>query len=263
MNKNEPFLRAIAERPDDDVPRLVYADWLDENGGRDAAEYIRMENAMQHLTEKNREEYMQLTKKMNALFDQVILYWNKELGLREKDGSIDSIQHGIPSGVILHNQKTYRSTLQRLCGVVKEVSLEGSNGDMASFLNTPELGSVERLSLSGMTLSRRARHIAHTPYLGNVKSLNLEHAWLTDGAANEIARGNNMPKLETLNMANNHLTYYGAFRFMPPALFPALKRLDLRRNNIEGYRIREIQSLAIQRRLRVLLYPYDSFGLRA
>lgn len=28
-----PFVRAICARPDDDLPRLVYADWLDENAG--------------------------------------------------------------------------------------------------------------------------------------------------------------------------------------------------------------------------------------
>ncbi len=28
----EPFLRAICESPEDDTERLVYADWLDENG---------------------------------------------------------------------------------------------------------------------------------------------------------------------------------------------------------------------------------------
>jgi uncharacterized protein (TIGR02996 family) len=29
----DDFLRAICESPDDDAPRLVFADWLDEHGG--------------------------------------------------------------------------------------------------------------------------------------------------------------------------------------------------------------------------------------
>src|SRR5689334_9332768 len=28
----EAFLRAIIDRPEDDLPRLIYADWLDERG---------------------------------------------------------------------------------------------------------------------------------------------------------------------------------------------------------------------------------------
>lgn len=30
--ERQPFLKAIAATPDDDLPRLVYADWLDETG---------------------------------------------------------------------------------------------------------------------------------------------------------------------------------------------------------------------------------------
>jgi len=39
----EAFIRRIAEAPDDDTPRLVYADWLDEHGDPDRAEFIRVQ----------------------------------------------------------------------------------------------------------------------------------------------------------------------------------------------------------------------------
>jgi uncharacterized protein (TIGR02996 family) len=42
---HEPFLRAICESPEDDTVRLVYADWLDENGDPDRAEFIRLQVA--------------------------------------------------------------------------------------------------------------------------------------------------------------------------------------------------------------------------
>ena len=38
-----PLLAAIAADPDDDLPRLVYADWLDEHGHADRAEFIRLQ----------------------------------------------------------------------------------------------------------------------------------------------------------------------------------------------------------------------------
>lgn len=40
---HDSFLRAICENPDDDAPRLIYADWLDENGDADRAEFIRLQ----------------------------------------------------------------------------------------------------------------------------------------------------------------------------------------------------------------------------
>src|SRR5262245_25173530 len=36
------FLAAIREAPDDDAPRLIYADWLEDNGDPHRAEFIRL-----------------------------------------------------------------------------------------------------------------------------------------------------------------------------------------------------------------------------
>jgi uncharacterized protein (TIGR02996 family) len=38
-----PFLAAIRAAPDDDAPRLIYADWLDEHGQPERAEFIRVQ----------------------------------------------------------------------------------------------------------------------------------------------------------------------------------------------------------------------------
>jgi uncharacterized protein (TIGR02996 family) len=41
LTEHESFLRAIYDAPEDDTPRLVYADFLEENGEPDRAELIR------------------------------------------------------------------------------------------------------------------------------------------------------------------------------------------------------------------------------
>jgi len=41
MTDHEALLAVVRESPDDDLPRLVYADWLDENGGGERAAFIR------------------------------------------------------------------------------------------------------------------------------------------------------------------------------------------------------------------------------
>jgi uncharacterized protein (TIGR02996 family) len=43
MNDRQALLRAIVEARDDDAPRLVYADWLDEHGDAERAEFIRLQ----------------------------------------------------------------------------------------------------------------------------------------------------------------------------------------------------------------------------
>ena len=46
MTDRDALLRAICDNPEDDAPRLVYADWLDENGDPLQAEFIRLQ--LQH-----------------------------------------------------------------------------------------------------------------------------------------------------------------------------------------------------------------------
>jgi uncharacterized protein (TIGR02996 family) len=39
----DALFRALCESPNDDTPRLVYADWLEESGDPDRAEFIRLQ----------------------------------------------------------------------------------------------------------------------------------------------------------------------------------------------------------------------------
>src|SRR5262245_5515961 len=50
----EIFLRTIREHPDDDGPRLVYADWLEERGECDRAEFIRVQCELEQSPEDER-----------------------------------------------------------------------------------------------------------------------------------------------------------------------------------------------------------------
>jgi len=43
MNTGDALFRACLDDPDDDLPRLVYADWLQENGEPERAEFIRLQ----------------------------------------------------------------------------------------------------------------------------------------------------------------------------------------------------------------------------
>src|SRR5262249_9755688 len=42
VNQEQAFLQDVIEHPDDDAPRLVYADWLDEHGKADRPAVIRL-----------------------------------------------------------------------------------------------------------------------------------------------------------------------------------------------------------------------------
>src|SRR5215217_3370403 len=41
MNDRDALLTAIGEHPEEDTPRLMYADWLEENGQPERADFVR------------------------------------------------------------------------------------------------------------------------------------------------------------------------------------------------------------------------------
>jgi uncharacterized protein (TIGR02996 family) len=45
----DALFRAVCESPADDTPRLAYADWLEENGRPERAEFIRLQCEARHL----------------------------------------------------------------------------------------------------------------------------------------------------------------------------------------------------------------------
>jgi uncharacterized protein (TIGR02996 family) len=49
MNQADAFLQAILEAPDDDTPRLVFADWLDDHDQPDRVEFIRVQIELARL----------------------------------------------------------------------------------------------------------------------------------------------------------------------------------------------------------------------
>ena len=54
MTEQAALLAAIRENPDDDTPRLVYADWLQENSDEVRAEFIRVECEQYRATKQRR-----------------------------------------------------------------------------------------------------------------------------------------------------------------------------------------------------------------
>lgn len=76
MNERDAFLRAICENPDDDTPRLVFADWLQEHGEDERAEFIRLQcEAARLATDDIRREL--LTRRFAAI---QLHFWKQWLG---------------------------------------------------------------------------------------------------------------------------------------------------------------------------------------
>jgi uncharacterized protein (TIGR02996 family) len=76
---HDAFLRTIVANPDDDAPRLVYADWLDETEDRanaDRAEFIRLQIRLESLPADDPQR-PKLAKREKALLKKYAKKWAK------------------------------------------------------------------------------------------------------------------------------------------------------------------------------------------
>ena len=72
MSDREAFVAAIAANPADDLPRLVFADWLDEHGDPERAEFIRTQIRWHHA---DADERKQLDHRAGELFRDHWMRW--------------------------------------------------------------------------------------------------------------------------------------------------------------------------------------------
>src|SRR5438270_2655126 len=57
LTREDAFLEAILEEPDDDGLRLIYADWLEEHGGEARAEFIRVQIERARLADNDARQW--------------------------------------------------------------------------------------------------------------------------------------------------------------------------------------------------------------
>lgn len=74
MSDREAFVQAIAANPTDDLPRLVFADWLEEHGEPERAEFIRTQIRWHHA---DADERKQLDLRAGELFRE---HWQRWFG---------------------------------------------------------------------------------------------------------------------------------------------------------------------------------------
>src|SRR3954462_14508269 len=78
MTREEAFLRDIWENPEDDTPRLVYADWLEENGRPERGEFIRLQCELDPLPYRDSRR-RELTARAGKLWAEHGIAWRAEL----------------------------------------------------------------------------------------------------------------------------------------------------------------------------------------
>lgn len=153
----EPFLTAISAVPDDDTPRLVFADWLDENGDPDRSAFIRAQVALSRAAEYDpggEWGLSGLAQDLSALHDRqaALLAANRTRWMTEYPAWVChgfvTFRRGFVDRVTAAPVDWFRDG-ERLRGLaaVAGVSLILTGGCPADFLGLPSLRGLSELAL--------------------------------------------------------------------------------------------------------------------
>jgi uncharacterized protein (TIGR02996 family) len=177
LTQEEAFLQAICEAPSDDVPRLVYADWLEENGGPDGAdraEFIRVQIERARLPGDDPRQAA-LRKREERLAEGHAYGWRVQLP-RLPGVTWRRFWRGFLAGAAAERWRDYRRHAKALFAAtpVQFLSLGGVNAERCRRLaRSRYLGRLLGLTLRGSVGDAGALALAASPHLGGLTSLDL------------------------------------------------------------------------------------------
>jgi uncharacterized protein (TIGR02996 family) len=207
----EPFLRAICARPDDDTPRLVYADWLDENGDPDRAEFIRLSvefgNGSATAPSDNPRWW-----RMRALFKLYEAVWKKEL-----PGPADVLwddpfgwHRGFPERVsIVGSDRFFMTYVEEIVRVTpaQSVILARFSRTCDGLAACHHMLRFRRLYTARTRLGDdRVAQLANSPYFGNLEELGLAGSQMGDAGGLALARSPYLDKIRSLSLTGTEFS---------------------------------------------------------
>jgi uncharacterized protein (TIGR02996 family) len=187
MNEREAFLRAIFESPDDDAPRLVYADWLEENKDPLQAAFVRVQVELAKLARDDPRE-RGLRARERELW-RTVKRW-RFLPRGWTSATLDEYRRGFPVWC-RGSVGDFLAALPDLWQIgppekaVVSVDSPGDAAQLRALAACPAVGPLRHLTLCGACLDDiAARDLLSSPRLRGLRSLHLSG----DGMSNESAR---------------------------------------------------------------------------
>jgi uncharacterized protein (TIGR02996 family) len=276
MGEEAAILAAVAANPRDDLPRLAYADWLDDHAAdlpdpeaaRLRAEFVRVQceiARVEHLPSPDLQRYADLYRRQDALLTN---HRRDLLGpLADALGPNDVVfDRGLVSELTLDGW-AFEATAAAIAALrpLPEVRVTGAERALASLIECEYPGLVTRLDLQ--RADREARpldftqrlwlielvHAAEGAVFDRLRELNCEGCGLGDGDLRLLARHPvGCPALTRLDLSGNELSDEGVRSLVGSPLWPRLTHLVLGANPLSDVAATVLADAAAESRLEYL-----------
>ena len=245
----DAFLQPIIANPNDDTPRLIFADWLEEQGNPRGT-FIRLQCERAKLTQYH-PQWKDLLAQESALLKQFEAEWSKPV-LRHVDEV--HFRRGFVEHVRVSASRLLK-TADRLFRVAPVCSVRLEHADrLPEIAACAWLARVAELDLSRNPLgSKSLQALLRSEHCRSLRMLRLDQCGLYSATAQALAEVPNLNSLESLSMAGNDLGEDGVRALAHAARLSRLRELSLHGNQLSAAGARAFCSEPVFRLSKLLL----------
>ncbi|MDY3555634.1 TIGR02996 domain-containing protein [Gemmata sp. JC717] len=231
MNDHDALLRAIGEQPEEDTPRLMYADWLEEQGQPERADFVRNQVELARPGLSAIERYRAVRRNVHYL-SHFVKRWHAELP-RIPNVEWGDFNRGLIEEVRAANERAIVARAAEIFAVpgVHVVRL-WSLSDGGALAAVPELTRLRSFRLLGGAPAGTLRDLFRSPHLARLAALDLYNSRVDDALASEIADGR-FRELRELLLGANAVGNVGGRALAASPHLAGLRKLDLRGNSLD------------------------------
>ncbi len=230
--QEQAFLSAIADRKEDRLPRLQYADWLQEHDRVASAELLRLRCELEELPVARREFFAGRIKELEP---EALREW-RESGMATLLASVGDYKELASDGLPVLTTHSHGNLLgstpeqQRAITGLKVAGIGWGEAQIQR-LTQLELNQVRTLDFSYIAIGDAGvRHLAAPgSVFKNVTSLDLTHIRIGDAGARHLAAPDSVFKgVTSLRLSHNEIGNAGARHLAAPtSVFKNVTFLDL------------------------------------
>lgn len=236
--EHEALLRAVCERPEDDAPRLRYAEFLEETGDQDdalRAKFIRVQCELA-CSELSDERWSQLQERKDALEanrDRWAAQLPKLAGVRWNP--ID-FPRGFVWDVWCDDAESFRRNAAAIFALapIQSASFRRLRS-LRPVLEVPELSRIRRLILEGFGLGPAdAQALAASPHVSNLAARHFSGNRIGDAGARALAASPHLLRLDNLDLGHNGIGDEGVAALAASPVVSTLSHLGFAGNLLKN-----------------------------
>lgn len=252
------FLQEVIDHPDADEPRLVYADWLEENGSP-RGEFIRLQCELANLNELD-EPFYEGRDRSHELLNRHRETWLDELGLKPKLFQKAIFKRGFVEKITIRASSFVAESAKIMAATpVNQVRFNYIKGRGDQLADCKALKQIRDLDLRSLNVPEPDLiGLVSSPHLNSLRSLQITNfdTGIPLSIGQILSEFASRESLESLELGGSVSSMDASVLALSGDGFPELKHLSF--ESLGGYcpdlssaRVPKLESLRIHARLKV------------